>query len=887
MAEDPHPPTSFIAPSIEELTPLFPNYRIEAFIAQGGMGAVYKATQKSLDRTVALKILPREFGNDAKFRASFEAEAKAMARLNHPNLISVYDFGKVDGMLFIMMEYVKGKALYYSIHKKAIEPKIALNLISKISRGLGHAHKGGILHRDIKPANILLDIDAEPKVGDFGLARPMDAKRGEGLAFGTPGYTAPEVYTNADVPIDQRSDIFSVGAMLFELVKGRAPKPGATNMSTGLDPRLDELLRKATHADPNKRFNDVTELADRLDALAPTLKAASPGTTGPVTASLPSPRLLAGLQGKKLPTAGLLASAALVIAGLYLVFPFKTDHKTPPLLETAAIPAAEKTQEDPAIKVAPIVNTPPPAEPATLAQVDKPKATPPPTPLPKPKPEPKPVIEPEPEPEKIAVNESPLDSLRRLKSDLHVGNFTELPIGTVRTDRAAYFLYEPRLSWAEAHAMADSFGASLATAKTTEQLAFLRDSLQLRSTVWIGASDSGIEGKWYWVDGSSVDPKLWTRGTAADDPRSLSAKEDFAGLSAHSLQGFTGVSPRSAIFEWRLDRSRAAALEAQLTRTAATLLEKGTPIFPAPAFEFGGSRYLIIEKKATHAEATQLAENAGGHLAVLSSPEESEFLTSLLSNKFKDGNDCWFGSRRPSAGSLPWETSTGEIFAFHQWITETDEANPHPETALRFTRNNRMTNGFIGDKAQSKCSHILIEWSHPSLRNMPSEIIVKTSTLETLEKIRADLRENHSRDYLRYSKKRTRIISNWVESATEKVSDDRDLTENNKAAILAQLRAYDQAHALPEMLPAAAPTKILRSFRAARENLAELWADYHEDWEGAKSEYREALTEAGADALRETEATFKSTIAQEIALTQNDLRFRKILEGVKSVGLPK
>ena len=270
MSKESEISSSFIAPSVEELSPLFSAYRIEGFIAQGGMGAVYKANQKSLDRPVAIKILPREFGDDAQFRASFEAEAKAMARLNHPNLIGVYDFGDVDGMLFIIMEYVQGKALFYSIHKKAIDPTIAINLICKVSRGIAHAHKGGILHRDIKPANILLDIDAEPKVGDFGLARPINAKRGEGLAFGTPGYTAPEVF-NHQYDIDQRSDIFSVGAMLFELIKGRAPESNSTSMKTGLDARLDAILSKATHPDPNQRHKDVDQLADQLEALAPKL----------------------------------------------------------------------------------------------------------------------------------------------------------------------------------------------------------------------------------------------------------------------------------------------------------------------------------------------------------------------------------------------------------------------------------------------------------------------------------------------------------------------------------------------------------------------------------------------------------------------------------------
>ena len=222
MSETPPNPAEFVAPSLEELAPLFPAYEIEAFIAQGGMGAVYRATQRSLDRLVAIKILPREFGEDENFRASFEAEAKAMAKLNHPNLIGVYDFGDIDGMLFIVMEFVEGKALYYSVHKKAIDPLVAFEMVSTISRGLAHAHAGGIIHRDIKPANILLDLEANPKIGDFGLARPLDQDRSGGVVFGTPGYTAPEVYKN-DHPVDQRSDIFSIGALLYELLSGKPP----------------------------------------------------------------------------------------------------------------------------------------------------------------------------------------------------------------------------------------------------------------------------------------------------------------------------------------------------------------------------------------------------------------------------------------------------------------------------------------------------------------------------------------------------------------------------------------------------------------------------------------------------------------------------------------
>ena len=287
MAEDESNPTEFVAPTLEELEPLFPAYELEAFIAQGGMGAVYKARQKSLDRSVAIKILPREFGDDPQFRSSFEAEAKAMARLNHPNLISVYDFGDIDGMLYIVMEFVHGKALYYSAHNRAIDPAVALEMVSTISRGLAHAHQGGIIHRDIKPANILLDADAKPKIGDFGLAHPVGRGEDEGLVFGTPGYTAPEIFQNG-TEVDQRSDIFSVGALLYELICGRHPEANSHSMTTGIDPRIDKILKKATNANPNLRYPNAGELADDLDNLIPMLGGPQFTTTPTVT---PNPEL--------------------------------------------------------------------------------------------------------------------------------------------------------------------------------------------------------------------------------------------------------------------------------------------------------------------------------------------------------------------------------------------------------------------------------------------------------------------------------------------------------------------------------------------------------------------------------------------------------------------
>ncbi|MDA7629792.1 protein kinase [bacterium] len=874
MSEEPEIPTSFVAPSIEELSPLFPAYEIEAFIAQGGMGAVYKATQKSLDRAVAIKILPREFGEDAQFRSSFEAEAKAMARLNHPNLIGVYDFGDVDGMLFIIMEYVQGKALYYSIHKKAIDPTIALDLISKISRGLGHAHKGGILHRDIKPANILLDIDAEPKVGDFGLARPMDAKRGEGLAFGTPGYTAPEVYSSKDEPIDQRSDIFSVGAILFELVKGRAPEHGATSMKTGFDPRLDAILSKATHADPNQRFSNVEDFANQLDALAPKLSGPRFATATSPTSSLP-PAPITELRSSKSSSLPAVAAVALILAGAGFAFyqSQQSDEpeadKAPEVVET---PVIEKPTKKPVKKPEPVVEKPAPKKPEMVVK----------------KPEPRPTPQPDPEPEPVKPRENPMNSLNRLQGALLAGNFGELPHGSVKNGDSAYFFYRPSKSWPEASAIAETYGASLATFSTSEELTFLRDSFPSDKTIWLGASDSGLEGKWYWMNGSPVPESLWAKNSPDNDPEASPAGEDFAGLTSEGIEDFSGIASCPAIFEWTLDGSRPGSLDAQLARTAASLKENGTPLFPASSFEFNGSRYLLVKKENNYEQADQFAKKAGGHLAVLSSQEEADHLSGLMRSMLEKNVDCWFGGQRSTEDPERWETPTGEVFAFHKWISENPDFSEGKDTVLEF-KNAEWDGGkgFNDTKPDNSSPYLLIEWSHPSLRNMPPAVVDQGPTLEKLEKIREKLRGRHSRDYQRYAKKREKIISDWVKGAINRIEDDRDLPENIKASAIEKLEEYKETQDLPDNLPPATPGKIKRSFKEAKEELSEFWEEYKGDWEDAKSDYREALEEASEDALKEGDTIFLGFIAKEIAAISDDARFGMILGGEKTVGLPE
>ncbi len=322
----------FVAPEAADLAILFPGYEIQGLIATGGMGAVYCALQKSLDRTVALKILPMEFSQDAAYCAGFEAEAKAMARLNHPNLIGVFDFGSVNGMLFIIMEFVPGKSIYHSAHGVALDQMEVVRLVSGICSGLAHAHENGIIHRDIKPSNILLDLNAYPKIGDFGLARPIDRKVEEGEEiFGTPHYTAPEV-VDSPHSVDYRADIFSVGVVLHELLTGKLPAqdPRSASMIARCDPRFDAIVKKATQPLPAARYASATEISKDLQAIALSFQKKVNPVAAVAAPRRPRP---ASAYGKPRKSSGTSSLALLILAGAAAAAAYLHFSK-PPLPES-------------------------------------------------------------------------------------------------------------------------------------------------------------------------------------------------------------------------------------------------------------------------------------------------------------------------------------------------------------------------------------------------------------------------------------------------------------------------------------------------------------------------------------------------------------------------
>ncbi len=260
-------------PTVEEAARLFAQYEIVAILGRGGMGAVYKGRQPALDRWVAIKLLPLEVSSDAVFVDRFRREALAMARLEHPNIIAVHDFGtSPEGHLFIVMEFVDGANLDQMIHGPGLDPAQALNIITAVCDALAYAHENGVVHRDIKPANVLVSVKGRVKVADFGLARLADASAqfghtSTGAILGTPDYMAPEQTRGMNV--DHRADIYSLGVMLYEMLCREIPRGvfDPPSARAGVDARIDQVVVKAMQQQPDRRFQSATEMKTAVGEL--------------------------------------------------------------------------------------------------------------------------------------------------------------------------------------------------------------------------------------------------------------------------------------------------------------------------------------------------------------------------------------------------------------------------------------------------------------------------------------------------------------------------------------------------------------------------------------------------------------------------------------------
>lgn len=276
-----------LPPKPNEIAGLFPELEILDVIGHGGMGYVYKARQKNLGRIVAIKILSTNLLDDPAFAERFSREARAMAMMNHPNIIAIYDFGSRDKYYFLVMEYVDGLNLRQLLSTGEIKPADAMQLVPQLCDALQYAHDRGVVHRDIKPENVLISQEGQVKIADFGLAKLTNLHQNLTLTqtrqiMGTPNYMAPE-QREKPVEVDHRADIYSLGVVIYELLTGELPLGRFAPPSTKakVDARIDELVMRALEKEPNLRFQKVSELKTGIESLGGQKKASAPRHFGP------------------------------------------------------------------------------------------------------------------------------------------------------------------------------------------------------------------------------------------------------------------------------------------------------------------------------------------------------------------------------------------------------------------------------------------------------------------------------------------------------------------------------------------------------------------------------------------------------------------------------
>ncbi len=273
---------SHSAPSIEDIAPDFPQLEIVECLGRGGMGVVYRARQRSLDRFVALKLIAPERVDDPEFAERFSREALALAKLSHPNIVTIHDFGQAGGFFYLLMEFVGGVNLRQAMEAGRFTPEQALAIVPPVCEALQFAHEHAIVHRDIKPENLLLDKDGRVKIADFGVAKILDENPSLGLSesqpAGTPQYMAPE--QKAHQRTDHRADIYSLGVVLYEMLTGERPTDEIIPPSkrVQVDVRIDEIVLRALEKSPELRFSTAGEFRTEVEMLATSARDGGPRT---------------------------------------------------------------------------------------------------------------------------------------------------------------------------------------------------------------------------------------------------------------------------------------------------------------------------------------------------------------------------------------------------------------------------------------------------------------------------------------------------------------------------------------------------------------------------------------------------------------------------------
>ena len=308
-------------------------YEIKGELGRGGMATVYRAYDPSFEREVAIKVLPRELMHDPQFRDRFRREIKTIASLEHPAIVPVYDVGEEDGVPYFVMRYMPGGSLSQWIEKGKFSLEDAARIIERLSSALAYAHKVGLIHRDLKPDNILFDNNGDPFISDFGVAKITNSSTnmtGSGI-IGTPAYMSPEQAQGEKV--DNRSDIYGLGVIIFQMLSGHQPYEATTPMGVAVkhitDPvpeilkdnpnlgaQADTIIKTAMAKDPSLRYQTATELAQALTEAAFGKKGGTrAGTQVASSSGKAAPAAAGGGSNRGLLIGGIVALLVLLVGG--------------------------------------------------------------------------------------------------------------------------------------------------------------------------------------------------------------------------------------------------------------------------------------------------------------------------------------------------------------------------------------------------------------------------------------------------------------------------------------------------------------------------------------------------------------------------------------------
>ncbi len=699
-------------PSLAELAAMLPQFEFLELIGAGGMGAVYKARQITLDRLVAIKVMPpyADDGSGAKFVERFINEARVMAKLMHVCIVSVYDFGQMsDGHLYLAMEYVEGSDVQDLIdHRGKLKPAEALAITAQVCDALQYAHSRGVTHRDIKPANVLISREGYIKVVDFGLAKAahLGTIDHPEVTMGTPAFMAPEVL-HSEERVDGRSDLFSVGAMLYNMLTGKQPEGTfwPASQIALCDPRFDRIIKRAMEADPKKRYQQANEIRRDLDEIAstPMVEKGQKGLS--VVANVQTKQT--GIVKKKIPAAKI-APLKKTAAGT----PAKSAYVAPKK------PAPEESSNGVLIAVILVLllagggglwwylanqseETPsaPPAGPVVVAQ---PQAQAQPDQTPQQDPAAKPEVRTKAakgisQPAAAAAREIPADG-----SWLNI-----LPLVKVTRD-AKKFSADATAAWQNESGilkfakepegvvgmippidLPDCYEVSVLSRVPAEGsscgilLPVGERHINLRAEINARGHPIGLE----MIDGEMLanSPAVAAGAITLEVEHTLAAS---VGLQNSNVVIEVHVDGR-AVFTWsgretslrpapkwdhatphRLafvsDSAAATWSDAKIRRIASEDVAAVAPI-ASEIVTLAGHRYQFVPAKLTWPEAKARAESLNGHLATITTTNEDEFIRTSFARFITVKNSAfWIGLAREDSAS-GWRWVTGEPFSYSNW----------------------------------------------------------------------------------------------------------------------------------------------------------------------------------------------------------------------------